>query len=421
MLLLWAGAPLACQAQLYPIEYHGQDQGLGNLVVKALVQDRRGYLWVGTENGLYRYDGGRFVRWGGAAVRNVNALHLEGDARLWVGTEGGLYVVLGDDVSPVRLNGQSLPIGPRENLISAAGGKLLLISQGRLIELSPPRTGERAGDHTGEWLTRPYFDAAQLKRRPELAAVRHIYQTRDGSLWLACSKSLCRLKRGAGSVEVVSGLPTHDQAWSEMFEDHRGDLWVRSWTHVLQRPHGATSFIDRTPAQPMDRAGLATTPIVEDGDGRILTNSRDGIARWQGSSWEEVDAPQGLSAPGGVEALLVDQRGGLWLGTAGRGLAQWAGYGHLTAWTAVSGLGNEDVWSFLRDRTGSLHIATGAGVFSMAPGASRLQPEWRSPWSSQPSSMAQDGAGNIWIGDYSGRFQSCRRALRCRSAWRSTP
>jgi len=56
-LLAWLPLALPVRAQQYSFRYYGTDEGLTSVAVKALFQDRTGFLWVGTENGLFRYDG----------------------------------------------------------------------------------------------------------------------------------------------------------------------------------------------------------------------------------------------------------------------------------------------------------------------------------------------------------------------------
>ena len=54
-----AGSAPLC-AQHYNFKFYGQEEGLQNLAVQSVLQDREGFLWVGTQNGLFRYDGSRF-------------------------------------------------------------------------------------------------------------------------------------------------------------------------------------------------------------------------------------------------------------------------------------------------------------------------------------------------------------------------
>src|ERR1700733_12634667 len=57
VLLTAMGLPLPVSGQRYNFKFYGEEEGLQNLVVQVLVQDRAGFLWVGTQNGLFRYDG----------------------------------------------------------------------------------------------------------------------------------------------------------------------------------------------------------------------------------------------------------------------------------------------------------------------------------------------------------------------------
>src|SRR6266852_2589504 len=95
-------------AQRYNFKFYGEDAGLQNLGVQVVLQDRAGFLWVGTQNGLYRYDGSRFSAFGkneGLPGARIEALHETIDGTLWVGTRMGLARRIGDrfEVAPIRL------------------------------------------------------------------------------------------------------------------------------------------------------------------------------------------------------------------------------------------------------------------------------------------------------------------------------
>ena len=60
-----AGA-IMLPAQRYNFKFYGEEEGLQSLAVQVVLQDRTGFLWVGTQNGLYRYDGSRFATFGKA-------------------------------------------------------------------------------------------------------------------------------------------------------------------------------------------------------------------------------------------------------------------------------------------------------------------------------------------------------------------
>src|ERR1700730_302551 len=82
------------QAQQYSFRYYGAEDGLTNAAVKALFQDRTGFVWAGTENGVFRYDGQRFQRFGpveGLPHDVVLSLGEAPDGTLLAGYRAGLY------------------------------------------------------------------------------------------------------------------------------------------------------------------------------------------------------------------------------------------------------------------------------------------------------------------------------------------
>src|ERR1700674_5660442 len=76
----------AVQAQGYTFELYGPDQGLDNLSLRTILQDQTGFLWVGTSNGLFRYDGRRFKAYGpdkGLPSGSIDCLYESPDGILW--------------------------------------------------------------------------------------------------------------------------------------------------------------------------------------------------------------------------------------------------------------------------------------------------------------------------------------------------
>src|SRR5271157_1699643 len=92
--LAWAFLSWQANAQQYSFRYYGAEDGLSNLAVKVLFQDRTGFLWVGTESGVFRFDGQRFQRNGpaeGLPHEVVLSLGEAPDGSLLAGYRGGLY------------------------------------------------------------------------------------------------------------------------------------------------------------------------------------------------------------------------------------------------------------------------------------------------------------------------------------------
>jgi len=137
--MLWAGG--AEPAGRMPWQEYGLEQGLRNLSVWSICQDRWGFLWVGTEDGLHRYDGNRFE----AITRGLPSDHIlsllsNSEGALWVGTyrglsrwEGTRFIRVGSEHP--ELNGpiHALAFGPGGGLwVGTAKG---LLRQGSGVQL----------------------------------------------------------------------------------------------------------------------------------------------------------------------------------------------------------------------------------------------------------------------------------------------
>src|SRR5436190_14056609 len=95
-------------AQRYSFKYYGQESGLGSLDILALLQDRTGFIWVGTANGLYRYDGRHFhmfTKADGLPSMHVTTLAETADGTLWVGSPYGIARRAGDRFEKVEISG----------------------------------------------------------------------------------------------------------------------------------------------------------------------------------------------------------------------------------------------------------------------------------------------------------------------------
>src|SRR5471030_2619743 len=109
--LMCLALPAPVTAQQYSFRYYGAEDGLTNAAVKVLFQDRTGFVWAGTENGVFRYDGQRFQRYGaveGLPHDVVLSLGETPDGRMLAGYRSGLYQQEGDRFEPVPLHGAAI-------------------------------------------------------------------------------------------------------------------------------------------------------------------------------------------------------------------------------------------------------------------------------------------------------------------------
>ncbi len=338
--------------QTYRFREYRQEHGLGNLVVTSVVQTRDRFLWIGTQNGLYRFDGVSFQPYGredGLPAASIVGLAEGGDGSLWVNTSVGLAKATpGGRFEAQRVFLEStgeLGLG----LAVAPNGDVYMGTSRGIFR------GQRVGArHSYAYSGLPIPGGG---RRP----VAQIAVDARSRAWFGCGGVLCRALP-TGEVEelgVLAGLPA-DQ-YEGVAIDPEGSLLVRSRTRVF-------CWRDRMERFEEMPAPLATTPgetasLFAGRAGEFFAPSRAGLSIWQNGEkrWRTVGAAQGL--PGDtVSAVLRDHEDSLWIGFAGNGAARWLGYEEWEGYTTKEGLNSNSVWSILRDRRGVLWAAGDAGV-----------------------------------------------------------
>ncbi len=315
---------------------YGLDEGLTNLAVLSLTQDQRGVMWVGTEDGLFSYDGQRFTRYGatdGLPVGAIVELATDAQGAVLVGTERGLGRVVDGKASTVS----EVPARRVASLaIEAQGCSWVCVEQ----------------PTEGLWRScggQPYAPV-------------------EGWGSGACT-SISVGAPGELLVATPAGLSTHQSsgAWTHQPVDWRGEridvvardgsgrLWARSLSRVLVAPPGESTF--RFADDDLPRAYLDGHLTVGP-DGEVWVATVAGVAHRRGDTWDLLGERAGLR--GLVNAIFFDSEGSVWFG--GLGLHRWLGSGHLRSTTHVDGLPNDNVWAIARHPDGSLLVGTDEGL-----------------------------------------------------------
>jgi diguanylate cyclase (GGDEF)-like protein len=386
---LICGFCASVSAQRY--SFREYTQGLGNLNITAIQQDRTGYLWAGTQNGLYRYDGSQFQRYGsdqGLPDRIVDTLFVGLDGTLWVGTAAGVYFERTDGqfsrVSlPVPLNEFTHPTGT--TFTSNRPDEVVTVSSSRGVVL------RRRGQN--EW------SAAVMNLQGGF--IWSVQYGPDGSLWYGCDKDLCRLKDGR-TTRVGSALGLPQDEWETIMVARDGNIWLRSKLHVVQlAPDGSRADVRDLPGRP-DSEPFPT--LAEDSQGRILTAQGASVALWEKDHWRMVTQRNGLT-PFEVQGLFVDREGSIWMGVVGHGLLRWVGEDRWEAYTQADGLPDNLVWAAIRDHEGRLWIGTDSGL-SWIPAGGNAPRVFQAPGLqiSRAGSLEVTSDGAIWLGSEAGNL-----------------
>jgi diguanylate cyclase (GGDEF)-like protein len=370
-------------AQEYSFRSFGTSDGLNNLAVRRIYKDRVGFLWVSTENGIFRYDGDRFESFGAAQGVPPNSGAAFGDApdgSLLIGGDFGLYRLTRNRFEKVPAAFKT--INWAQGIQADGKGHTFLGTDAGLVEVS----------------SEPGHDELELQTLPQVRGTSgpEAYAVlADGdALWYGCGNELCRLDSHETRVfGRASGLP--DRPLLSILKDRAGNMWVRARNAgVFEWPAGKARF--QRPTLPVPSANLGGVPTI-DSDGRILLTTPDGLLIGDGRSWEKIGAPAGLR--GTVYSAFEDRQHSLWIGLAGRGLAQWRGYREWESYSTTSGLTSDLVYEILPRADGSLWVATEGGLFRAERRQFRIvfKPvEGLTGFAVHSIRLAPDG--DVWIG-----------------------
>jgi diguanylate cyclase (GGDEF)-like protein/PAS domain S-box-containing protein len=317
-------APAHATERSYYFQSPGAEQGLLQHTVTAIFQDRNGYLWIGTQAGLHKYDGYRFTPFqhdasdpGSLPDSFVSAIAETGDGQLWIGSNSG-------DLSRLDPNsGKTVPARP--------------------TDAAPARKGAiqslRADGHGGIWLggeqSISWIDSADRSTRDAYRArgskdlrARRLALGVDDSLWAATSEGLLNVDRSKWSARVVAASEL-SAPWSVLVA-HDGTIYAGSDAGLFRIDvdgnHARRVWPDNATLAAKPNAIVSVWDIAEDSRGRMwLAIHGEGLLVFDpinsDSQWLRPDRELIGSLPEAfVTSLFVDRSGLLWIGGEARGL-----------------------------------------------------------------------------------------------------
>jgi len=341
-------------AQRFAFKYYSHDDGLLSLDVHSLIQDRTGYVWVATSDGVFRYDGAFFTGFyavQGLPSNRTESLHQSPDGTIWVGTRDGLARFQGDHFQRVSL-GERVTFLSESSLASDTDGSLY------------------AGTNRGLWKLEGHFQRTH-KLYPQTASQKHaevygVHVDHDGAVWFGCGRDLCRYDRGKASI-VGKEFGVPKDIWNAILSDGNGNLWIRSATRLLTKSRQSKQFvlIENIP----EASTMGSLYSLR--SGALLVPSRYGLMRRVGTGWERIGTERGLLVSM-VSCVLEDREGSVWIGLDGSGLARWLGTNQWESWTPAEGLAGSAKTIF-RDSAGTLWVGTSSALQQF----SRQNRPWR--------------------------------------------
>jgi len=335
--------------------FNGAD-GLRNLVIISIAQDEDGFLWIGTEDGVYRFDGDRFTHFSvedGLASSLVKVVGVAPDGSVCVGTTNGLVCWDGRRFS--RAHTLGLPAIPIQTMATYAG-KLWVGTEGG---------GLYVQSVAGVFVPAPGWPGSPA------ATVRAMWADAGGLV--VGDDATIELSSGNGVWNNIGDVGLGHDRVEGVLRDRAGTLWIRTPSHMWYLPRSARRAIDLHDGLPtgFDATGAPNAMAIGP-RGDVMIGTDDGIAYRDHGRWRTLGHAVGLPAAT-TRAVLVDRDGTIWIGSAG--LFQLRGRGIIERYKRDDGLPGEIVWTFERDRHGTLWAGTNrclarvvAGRWACLPG-----------------------------------------------------
>ena len=360
------------------------ESGLPQNSVWAVAETADGYLWVGTQEGLVRFDGVRFTIYDREntdvfKTAEVTALLAGREGELWIGTRGGgLLRYAGGKFQAFTVK-DGLPddvvLSP---LFQDASGAVWFITDLGLARIEQGKVRDCPGLKG--------LGASQL---------HGIVQDPEGTLWVGTSEGLARWDGKAFNLlTAADGLC--DGPVRTICGGRDTGLWVVSDGGISRWDGRALTCVCR---ERLDMLSVKTSFV--DRDGALWIGAQKGLLRFAEGRLErptaENDFPQD-----DITALREDRHGQLWIGTLGGGLARY-NHGAFSRLSADHGALGDQVETIFEDREGSLWVGTDdAGLHLLKDGKFTVigKPEGLSHdlvWG-----ICQDRRGNVWLGTDNG-------------------
>jgi len=355
--------------------------GLPHNTVRAIAQTPGGYLWIGTENGLARFDGVRFeifARENTPILQNPNVefLQTDSDGTLWVGTGNQIYTWDGR-----RLTAQNWPVAPgdqADRLLSSRTNEVVFSTvQGCLVR------GRRLSADAWQWTSSPQVGRCIFA----VDAGRNIWRlTLGGKLWRmnGLQPERVQLQPSAGFI-------------NQMTADAAGRVWLGTDRQLLVQTGDQYKPVN----SPVGKSGIAVTEIFPTRNGSLWVVADEHLWKWEGGRWTQDAGLWPVREP--LRRLLEDRSGSLWFSQYGHGLLRLERDGTFLTLTKQNGLPGDLVRSFFQDGEGNFWAGFDrGGLVQLRP--KQFQALGADDGLSDPVvlGVCEDAGGAIWATTYGG-------------------
>ncbi len=405
------------------------DDGLSQSNVSTILQDSRGLMWFGTENGLNSYNGydiEQFKRERGnpdaLGSDYIYDIEEDADGNLWIATNGGGVAKM--SLSTRRF--ETFRHDPaNSNSISSNVVRSLLIDNGYIWLASRGEGLDRLNPRDGQFTHYDFGNDKHPTKNPDEIYALHMGS--PGKLWIGSNAGLTLLDTQSGEFTSYTHSADNDRSLSDdrvraIFEDDAGRMWIGTYGGGLNLFDKTTRSFTRYQHDADDKSSLANnriTSIFEDNDGRMWVGTYGGLNLVNRSNgtftrFSNVDTDPTSLGGNAVTEIYQDRGGLLWIGTRNRGLSKWNprtwSYGFENARQLSRNAESQpNVTSFSEDAAGTLWVGTFGDGLSAVDRSTGVTTHYQNDPSRSDSlsddnvmSLLQDRAGTIWVGTMTG-------------------
>ncbi len=423
--LIVLASNLDAQKLNYKFEKITIQDGLSQSSVYAAVQDKKGFLWFGTQDGLNKFDGAGFTVYrhidgdeNSLSDNWINDIAVDKTGNLWIGTSGGGLNKYDQTTENFSHYGNN-PENPK-----SLGNNIILdvfVDSENTLWVGTDGGGLSKFDrNTDDFIS--YINDTEDNNSLSNNKVQSIYEDRAGNIWVGTlGGGLNKLDKKSGKFTRYKNNPSNPKSLSDnrvtfIYEDNHGDFWVgteaglnrfdyqfnnfKRYTFDVRNPDGLSNHVIRAILE--DESGVLW--IGTDGGLNIYIRGEDRFVSFSNDPKDPTSISSDL-----IRCLYEDQAGIIWIGNYAGAINKYDrkrnAFNNIQQNPLdVNSLSNNNVWSFYEEINGKLWIGTDIGLNEYNPKTGKYKHYKHDPKNKRSLSnnvvrvVKGDRFGNIWVG-----------------------
>ena len=358
------------------IQYLSIEQGLNNPNVNSIIQDRKGNMWLGLQNGgLCRYDGVSLIRYTqqeGLFQDDVRPICEDSEGNIWVGTHWGICKFdgrvfnYGSFTEGLLYSPINTIVETKDKAIWIGATKGLIRYKGDTCTIYTDQTGLPSSD------------------------VRTLYEDQDGNIWIGTPRGICKFD----GTSFVQFSMFRTLSIRTIVEDNNGNIWFGGEGKGIYRYDGEGLALY------LNLKGLSniSSIISVENNGIWIGTYGNGLYTFDGDSFIQYTVHEGLSS-NSILSMIEDDYQNIWLTTEGGGVMK-IERNLFSFMPQLSDIGTGEISSITEDMRGELWLSIfGAGIVRFDGNSFKMMSEEEGLYNNFISAIFEDQKGDIWIGN----------------------